>query len=219
MARIGITMRTVYIAEFNEIRDSISHDWVKLISDCRHVPVFLPNNLMDYSSYIKVMKIDAVVLTGGNDIGSSPCRDRAEEAIISYAHKIGIPIIGVCRGAQMLNNYFSGSLQRVDVNTHVSNAHDVEIHNEDFVKILGRTIRVNSFHKFGITSSGIGEGLFCAGKTRDGIVELFYCKNKPLVGMMWHPERKNGNAVLFENILARLLKRGTFWNTGKKIKK
>ena len=103
----------------------------------------LPEDLVELDS--------ALVIWGGSDIGPGyykhpqskttyphPTRDRAEWALIERAVNLGIPIIGVCRGAQMLCAYAGGSLIQ-DVRGHAGRGHTVTTN-------TGEVFSVNSIH-------------------------------------------------------------------------
>ncbi|MBN2886629.1 MAG: gamma-glutamyl-gamma-aminobutyrate hydrolase family protein [Chromatiaceae bacterium] len=153
---------------------------------------------------------DGVVITGGHDIdpvlyASAPevrprhdrARDALEAAVIDRALARGLPILGICRGAQLLNVRLGGSLfqELRSRRRYTSNrwtplplktlcvAEGSWLHGH-----LGRTReRINSLHNQGIDRLGVG--LVVAGHDLDGIVQAIESPDRPfVVGVQWHPE-------------------------------
>ena len=116
MHTFGITMRITKPLEYEELRDSISNDWssymLSTFPDSQFV--FLPNIGHNVIRYIDNLKIDVIILTGGDDIGVFPIRDQTETLILDYALKNKIPVIGICRGFQLIHKHFGGKLMLMD---------------------------------------------------------------------------------------------------------
>ena len=77
--RIGISLRVQIIEKYDEKRDTISHDWINFLQKTNCVPILIPNNLTDIEDYISEMKLDGIILSGGDNIGEFPERDQTEE--------------------------------------------------------------------------------------------------------------------------------------------
>ena len=167
----------------------------------------LPNFNRDRSELLlDSQSLDGFILTGGNSLScvepDAPDvafeRDKFEKEVISYAIKNNIPILGVCRGAQVINNYFGGELIRVD--NHIAIHHDLVSYADSFQLPEA----VNSFHAWGIPSRGLGEELDLLATDKDGYVEAFIHKSQSIIGLMWHPERNTEFDPKDINILRRL---------------
>ena len=104
MKRIGITMRVEKVRSHDESRDALAHDWQEFMDyaypEAIWVPV--PNIGEKVVDLIGKLGIDGVILSGGNDLGSSPVRDVTENALLSHSISNKMPIFGVCRGLQMI---------------------------------------------------------------------------------------------------------------------
>ena len=105
MKKIGISLRVELIKKYDEKRDCISHDWINFLQKIDCMPILIPNNLHDVENYITDLNLDAIILSGGDNIGDFPERDKTENSILEFGIKNAIPILGVCRGMQIINNY------------------------------------------------------------------------------------------------------------------
>ncbi len=200
MKRIGITLRVEVITSYNERRDCIDQNWVKLMLELGLLPILLPN-IADpklFNEYIQLMSLDGVVLTGGNDLEwtqsekAASERDQFEAALIKHCIEHEKPVLGVCRGMQMLNVYLGGTLKRTD--QHVRANHLVRFEG-------GRKFNVNSYHDWGIPPEMLANCLMPIGYSSDDMVELFKHQNLPITGMMWHPERSNQDHAIGVDII------------------
>ncbi len=202
--RVGISLRITEAQNYQETRDSLSQEWVPLLEKLSFQPVLIPNNLSNIPDFITEMDIDSIILSGGDDIGKHPIRDKTEKQIIEFAIKSRIPIFGVCRGMQILNNYFNGSLTHTSTN-HDGQRHLLDLVNKKFVEHLEmNSIDVNSFHNNIINEKDLGSNLnaFAIFKD-DNTIEAFFHNDLPIVGVMWHPERDSNpvNDVLLKKTL------------------
>jgi len=199
--KIGITLRVVKAPNYDETRDALSHDWVPFLEQIQCIPIFIPNNLTDVNSFLKDENFDGFILSGGDNKGDSPLRDNTENAIIKFGIQNKIPIFGVCRGMQILNEYFEGNIEKNESDSHVRKSHLLEI-NENYSKILETSISVNSFHNNIIREKDLGKELESFAITKDdNTIEGFSHKNLPILGVMWHPERedKEHDKLLLKN--------------------
>ena len=190
-ARVGISLRIVEAQNYNEKRDALSQDWVPFLETLSFQPIFLPNNLSDVQSYLTEIELDAFILSGGDDLGVHPERDRTEKKIIEFAVNSKIPICGVCRGMQIINDYFQGSLVHNSSSNHTGKRHILKLVNETFADQLGTySLDVNSFHNNTIIKEGLGNHLEPFAKCdEDNTIEGFFHNTLPIVGVMWHLER------------------------------
>jgi gamma-glutamyl-gamma-aminobutyrate hydrolase PuuD len=173
------------------------------------VPVLLPPVP---ESAAAVDRLDAVVLAGGPDVdpdryGATPHprsgaprpeRDAAELAVLHRALERGIPVLGVCRGAQILNVGLGGTLVQ-----HVPDAVGHSGHNPSpgvFGTVavtleagsrvgaaLGPQATVRCHHHQALDR--VADGLVVTGRAADGTVEAVELAGTPfVVGVQWHPE-------------------------------
>lgn len=168
---------------------------------------------------------DAIVLSGGEDItpgfyGGEPgyegegrhyeTADAAEIALVREAALRGTPLLGICRGHQIVNVAFGGTLiQHMEESGHritdlpVEYAlveHPVRIERASALGLrLGEHIAVQSGHHQVVDR--LGRGLLAVGWSHDGHIEAIEHRVLPISGVQWHPEAPHAPA----DQLARLL--------------
>lgn len=179
MKKIMITQRVEILPDINERRDALSQEWVSLSSSCDFLPILSPNALPVVEKMLQELNIGGIILSGGNNLvsygGDAPERDQLEHFLIEYAIKHETPLLGVCRGMQMLLDHFGTRL--IPVEHHVRTNHALD--NGD---------TVNSFHSFGAMCCDLP--LRATWFSQDGVVEGVQHTKYPWIrGIMWHPER------------------------------
>ena len=196
MKKIGISLRVELIEKYDEKRDSISHDWINFLQKIDCIPILIPNNLHNVENYITDLNLDAIILSGGDNIGDFPERDKTENSILEFGIKNAIPILGVCRGMQIINYYFEGSVQKNASLDHVGKSHSIDVVKNSLIKTLKKSkLNVNSFHNNLIKKDEIGKDLeIFALSEIDNSVEGYLHKKHPIMGVMWHPERDSNDS-------------------------
>jgi putative glutamine amidotransferase len=192
MARIAITQRVHDLADRGERRDALDQAWTPWLEGGGDVPLPVPNRLDDPVAYLSDLAVDALVLTGGNDLAhlpgaqnTAPERDATERVLLAHARDTGLPVLAVCRGMQMLVDFWGGAVTRVD--GHVARPHDVARGAEGAWPL--RPGPVNSFHDWGVAAGGLPDALRVLATAPDGTIEAVAHVALPQVGVMWHPER------------------------------
>ena len=201
---VGLSMRVTAASGYVEPRDSISHDWIRLLDSWNMTPLLIPNTLTDPAAFVEACGADLLVLTGGGDIGVNAVRDAAEKIILEHAVKTGLPILGVCRGLQFIVQYFGGLLSNVD--GHVARNHPCKLSDRWGEIYSAQEIQVNSFHEKAVTPQGLAPNLRAEAWDSSGRIEAVQHQREPVAGVMWHPERggaPTGDRNLFETLLRR----------------
>jgi len=153
--------------------------------------------------------MDAVVIGGGDDISPGlygdlvnpdvqydPDRDEFESKVIDYALVKQLRILGICRGAQLLNVKLGGNLyvDIRDMRRHTSNRNTLFPRKQVWIEsgsglhtTLGaQKVLVNSLHFQAIKD--VGEGLQIVARDRDNIVQAVENPERRILGVHWHPE-------------------------------
>ncbi len=155
-------------------------------------------------------KLDGLIVGGGDDIGPGlyggvldlevrldPERDELELKLLDLFAPTGRPVLGVCRGAQMINAHAGGTLVS-DIYDHFGDvprlrtplpAKHVTFEPDSRLRaILGRKVcKVNSLHHQAV--GALGRGLRVVGRDRWGVVQAIEgIGDRFLIGVQWHPE-------------------------------
>lgn len=194
MYRIGITQRLEMHETYRELRESLDSRWIELLSSLNYFPISLSSFLS--LECVSSLNFDGFILTGGKSIGTefSARRDRFELDLLEYAANYKKPVLGVCRGFQMMNHYFGGTLK--PILDHAGVLHKVKIFNSS-------PIEVNSYHNQGIDFIKETEFKILARGEDEG-VEAAIHKYLPWIGIMWHPEREPSLTKISKLIIKNL---------------
>jgi len=195
--------------------NSLNFSYINAITKNGGVPIIIPNlkALSDIDRYIDM--IDGIVLTGGEDIspllyGEEPIkevkyisytRDQIELELFDRAYESKLPILGICRGLQVVNVALGGTLYQ-DIHKQIPDAlghlstyrleggyHSINIlEGTRLYDIFEETtISVNSQHHQSIKA--LGKDLKISAKADDGVVEAIESTNDSfLLGVQFHPE-------------------------------
>jgi putative glutamine amidotransferase len=130
--------------------------------------------------WLKTLKPDYVVLSGGNDIGQFTRRDVTEKILLEYCQNEKIPVLGICRGFQFMALASGAKLKKIK--NHCRTIHRL--------KSGGL---VNSFHKWSIDRCP--KDYVVNQETLDGALEGIVHKTLPWHAVMWHPERSGNKGI------------------------
>lgn len=202
--KIGISLRVVNASNYLEKRDALSHEWPRFFEQIEMIPILIPNNLKNPKDFLDSVGIDGIILSGGDNIGDYPERDSTEFHLIKYGIASDIPIFGVCRGMQIINNFFGGTFVKNNSNTHVGKPHQIDLVIAS--KFLPNQIEVNSFHNNIIHEKDLGKDLKIFAKSSfDSTIEGLIHKKYKIMGVMWHPERdpNHYNEQILKNVFTQ----------------
>lgn len=206
---------------------------LKSISDNGGIPFMfqITNDDEIIEKYLEM--VDGILFTGGNDVnpqhyGEDPIkgigildceRDEFEIKLYKKAVEKDIPILGLCRGAQVMNVAAGGKLyqdiyiQRQETNSHNYDTfgafeyHNVEIINDSklFEMLKVNELKTNSYHHQSVKE--IAEGYKPTAFAKDGIIECIESENLTFaVGIQWHPEVMYDKLSIYANIFRDFIK-------------
>ncbi|MBI5021825.1 MAG: gamma-glutamyl-gamma-aminobutyrate hydrolase family protein [Ignavibacteriales bacterium] len=190
----------------------------------------------------EIEKSDGLLITGGGDVnpalyggvdnhptvkGIDERRDAFERNLLDCAMKKDIPILAICRGMQLVNVHFGGTLL-IDIeeagyqlhrsDTKIEKYHPVKIIDESKLKeILGtESGEINSVHHQAVNRPATDFDI--TAMADDGIIEAMEHKNRSHFFhlLQWHPERMNGESIFSKNILKEFLTEAFYYSTSKK---
>lgn len=206
---IAVSLSVLEKSAYAETCEALSQDWVRFLDDSGITPILVPNTLEDPNKFCSGLQIDGILLTSGNDFGPLPAedwpgsdsvsddRDRTESTLVKFAIENSTPIMGICRGMQVINVYFGGSIVRdlqlaTGGEKHVAVQHGVKIVDARFKSKIGTDeLTINSYHNHGLTTDSLSPELKTIAVSKGGVVEALYHPNLPVIGTQWHPERPN----------------------------
>ncbi|MEX2327791.1 MAG: gamma-glutamyl-gamma-aminobutyrate hydrolase family protein, partial [Pseudomonadales bacterium] len=152
--------------------------------------------------------IDGFVISGGDDIHPhlydkappdaegdfDPERDQLEITCINHALESGKPLLGICRGAQLINVVLGGDLHQ-DINplrkitsrrAHLAPLKTILLERQSHIAeaVKRKRLKVNSLHNQAVRN--LGKGLCCVGRDKDDIIQAFESE-AGVIGVQWHP--------------------------------
>lgn len=205
---IGVTAipRTVHAGFGPYPGQTLGDAFIRAIEAAGGIALVLPSTEPD-AAPVQVSVIDGLILSGGSDVHPEhydgdlhermtwvdPHRDQWELAILDAAAARDLPILGVCRGAQLLNVWRGGSLHahlEGDDPVHEGAAetrHPIAVTpGSRLASVVPDGAEVTSLHHQGIDR--VGHGLVVSGRAPDGLPEAVEDPDGEVLGVAWHPE-------------------------------
>lgn len=203
--------------DYDKNTSYIKNLYCEALMEAGAAPMLLPLSTNEDLINAYIDKCDGLMVTGGPDVDASyygennmtyngelsPYRDTMELELINKAFEAKKPILGICRGMQVINVALGGTLYQ-DIHTqikerplikHSQNAprwyetHKVNIKRDSFIGrcFNAETVPVNSFHHQAVKD--IAPDFEPTAWSEDGIIEgIEYSKNTFIIGVQWHPE-------------------------------
>lgn len=198
--KIGICSRV--IVESNNKKIFVNESYLKFVERYKLIPIILP---VDQNIDYLLDQCDCFLIPGGNDIDAKYYNqvnhknnvlvdstvDKLDFEVLKYATNNHKPVLGICRGIQVINVFFNGDLiQDIEDKSHENLDQDIiELTSDStFKEILDSTFLINSYHHQAIGK--IGEGIKIEGKSHQ-IVELITHQNYKIIGCQFHLEKLN----------------------------
>jgi len=203
------------IKEYDNFSYDLSQANVNAISEAGGIPLLIPYDMSNLDDYLSI--VDGIYFTGGGDISSYyskvdpnknigffyPDRDEFEFELCKKALNMHVPVLGICRGCQVINVVAGGSLYQ-DLNTEIENhichknpgntpfsayVHSVTINKNTILYDIYKTDKLytNSCHHQSINE--VAPNFIISAMANDGIIEAIeYTGDSFILGIQWHPE-------------------------------
>lgn len=200
---------------FGRERSFIGRDYILAVEKAGGIPIVLPV-ITDFSELHRVVQwVDGIILSGGHDVhpfnyneepqrlldSVSVERDRFDFELVKLSKELKKPLFGICRGLQLINVAFGGTLHQ-DIPSNLPNSAqhsqkskpDIAIHTVDVKEntklhqmIEETEITTNSFHHQSVKD--LAPNFIANAKSKDGLIEGIEMKGDDfIVGVQWHPE-------------------------------
>lgn len=215
--KIGILSNLLTIESGSSIgleKVFVSKSYVKAVESGGGVPIIIPVNTNKENIRSQIEAMDGILISGGIDVNPILYKEEAVKELecihpeidefdieaINIALELKKPILGICRGLQILNVALGGNLYQ-DLRYHECSyikhvqdtkpylgTHYIEVKENSILDdVLDRKMLVNSYHHQSIKE--LGKGLKVIAYSNDGIIEAVEKENeKFVVGVQWHPE-------------------------------
>lgn len=239
MKKIGISAG-LYINNkmFNDYKMTcVANNYMNSVMLAGAIPFVLPCIANEEVIEEQLKNLDGIIFSGGEDClpliygeetlskcgKITPERDEADIMFLKKALELRIPILGICRGTQVLNVILGGSLyqdlsymekdvflkHQQELN-QAQASHKVQIEKDSFLSdIFGEEAWVNSFHHQAVKE--LASCFRVTAKSSDGVIEAYesLCEEHFMLGVQWHPEmmaaRGNEQMLnLFKKFIDRL---------------
>ena len=197
----------IFKNKYKKIVLSLNLEWFKYLKDLGFVTNFA-NPFISIDTQIKHM--DMIIISGGGDLNNikktnvNLFRDRFEKKIINVAIKKKIPILAICRGFQLVTFLFSKNNKNyLKIKNHRNNNHFIYLSKNNFLT-KKKKINVNSYHDRSIKK--LNKNFIGIAYSKDKNIEIAYSNKYRILGLMFHPERKNKSQKEINNIIQKFLK-------------
>lgn len=227
---IGMTAVYTAVADLQVYRTNQAY--IESIVRAGGIPVMLPEAapVEDCARYAQML--DGLLVPGGIDVSPYLYGEEAMPKVTHISRRLDIfeielirqmaelkkPILGICRGHQLINVAFGGTLYQ-DLDTqmpgHLCHHQDGSTREEPFHKVVLEKesrlatileqdfVETNTFHHQAVKE--VAPSLKIVGSTSDGVVEAIEAEGQFIIGVQWHPEGMALRYPVFDNLFQALI--------------
>ena len=196
----------------SEHSSSLSKSYSDAVTQAGGIAVMIPVSTDSLTLRATIKLLDGIILSGGGDIHPSyfgerpieelgdvdPDRDIYDMCLIRMAHQHNIPMLGICRGEQLINVAFGGtlyqdlpSLYKKDVLLqHRNTTHPINVKPDTWIAQMAKseTFTANTFHHQAVKK--VAKGFIASAWSDDGVIEVIEnVEGYPIWGVQFHPEK------------------------------
>lgn len=213
-------------------RANISQNYIDAVVSSGHAPIIVPLVQDEETIEMILSQCDALIMSGGADINpvhyNQPVhclcgeidddRDMFDYKLMKKAVALEMPVLGICRGHQMINTYFGGTLfqdvtlkdsnviQHVQRGSRGKGCQYIDIEEDSFLgSVLGKKAYVNSYHHQAIDKAA--PNFKVTARAVDGIIEAIEHVSKKIYGVQFHPEVTHYEDKLMLEIFKEFIRR------------
>ena len=223
---IGITGNEKTHPDDDIMMSYVAKGFVEGVKDAGGIPIILPIGDQEMASHY-ISMIDKLILTGGQNVHPqfygekktiesddyNLVRDEFELALLKEALRQNKPIMAICRGVQLVNVAFGGTLNQ-EIEGHwqglpFGTSHSIEtVEGSVVAKLFGKESQVNSVHRQSIKDLAPNFRVTAVDPRDQTIEAIESIDEHRIIGLQWHPEflanEEDGNLELFEYLLNEL---------------
>ena len=192
MKKIAISLNFISRKYYDETGLYLDVNFFSLFKKCDFFPILIPY-VDEPEVFLNKQKIDGIFLTGGTDLYSvsknelSKSRYSHEKKIINFSIDKNIPLLGMCRGMQIIGEFFGGNLKRVS--NEVRTRSKLTINRDSkFYNELNKIQTVNSYHKYALQD--LNQEILISATNQNNVIKAIEHKELNIFGQMWHSERE-----------------------------
>ena len=207
-------------------RSYVNDDYIDSVIQNGGIPYIIPFNEDEEVVKEQLLNVQGLILSGGHDVDPHnygeelgdiwPERDKFDMRLLKLAEENGIPVLGICRGAQIINVYHGGTLyqdlsyrkektlKHSQGQTPTLLTHTVKtVAGTKIADLLGKKeMQTNSFHHQLIKD--VADDFKVSARCVDGVVEAIENKDASIIAVQWHPEMLH-RVVPYQNNLFKYI--------------
>ena len=206
-------------------RSYVNDDYIDSVIQNGGIPYIIPFNEDEEVVKEQLLNVQGLILSGGHDVDPHnygelgdiwPERDKFDMRLLKLAEENGIPVLGICRGAQIINVYHGGTLyqdlsyrkektlKHSQGQTPTLLTHTVKtVAGTKIAELLGKKeMQTNSFHHQLIKD--VADDFKVSARCVDGVVEAIENKDASIIAVQWHPEMLH-RVVPYQNNLFKYI--------------
>jgi putative glutamine amidotransferase len=192
MKRVLLTQRLAFHEPTGEVRDCLDIRWAELANALGWLAIPFPSGAPP-RDFLSEIPCDALVLTGGNDLASvsadplSARRDAFETDLLRAFLALDRPVLGVCRGMQLVGSAFGMGLKPVSghAGTRVGLLTDPGSRFRSALEGIGE---VNAYHDYALEE--VEAPFIVSARSPDGVIKAMEWPGRKVFCQMWHSERE-----------------------------